>query len=365
MTETTARDGPVRALEPWYYTDAAHYEEEKGRIFHRSWICVGHASRLARAGDYFCFEIHGQELFAIRDREGRDRAFFNVCAHRAHQLVADHGNKRSLVCPYHAWTYDLDGRLIRFPNQENADVDVSGIGLTEARLENFRGFLFVNLDRRAKPMSWWFPDAEEQLRAYAPDVERLKPMRYVEVEEACNWKVSVENYNECYHCPRNHPTFAKGVIDPASYNVEAHGYSLRHTTTSANLEAMTYEIDPAANEHAADYGSWFLWPTFSFQVYPGNVLNTYQWTPLGVDRVRVTRGWFTIDGAWSETIDRLADQDRDTTVAEDVRLVESVQKGLGSLGYREPGPLVLDPAHGLRSEHSVKTLHDWARDAPG
>ena len=90
---------PVKALEPAYYTDAACFEREKERIFHRSWICIGHTSQLVNAGDYFSFDICDQNLFAIRDREGINHAFFNVCAHRAHQVVRDSGNKRALVCP--------------------------------------------------------------------------------------------------------------------------------------------------------------------------------------------------------------------------------------------------------------------------
>ena len=111
-----------------------------------------------------------------------------------------------------------------------------------------------------------------------------------------------------------------------------------------------------------NYSSWYLWPTFSFQVYPGNVLNTYHWQPLGVDRVRVTRGWYTVDGEESEIVRELARQDRETTVEEDIGLVESVQRGLRSRGYR-PGPLVIDPRGGVNSEHSVRQLHEWMRSA--
>lgn len=182
------------------------------------------------------------------------------------------------------------------------------------------------------------------------------------VEEECNWKVTVENYNECYHCRINHPTFANGVIDPDSYNVMPQGYCLRHTTRTAPLEKLTYEIDPTANEHATHYSSWFLWPAFSFQVYPGNLLNTYLWRPASVAGTRAYRGWYGIDGEPSETITKLAEQDRDTTVAEDVALVNSVQRGLNSLGYR-PGPLVIDPDFGVNSEHSIRALHEWVLEA--
>ena len=101
---------------------------------------------------------------------------------------------------------------------------------------------------------------------------------------------------------------------------------------------------------------------FSFQVYPGNVLNTYHWRPRGVDRVTVRRGWYTIDGVDSDVIRRLAQQDRQTTVEEDVHLVESVQRGLNSRGYR-PGPLLIDPGGGVNSEHSLHALHGWIREA--
>jgi phenylpropionate dioxygenase-like ring-hydroxylating dioxygenase large terminal subunit len=125
---------------------------------------------------------------------------------------------------------------------------------------------------------------------------------------------------------------------------------------------MTYEIDLEANEHAGDYSSWFLWPLFSFQVYPGNILNTYHWRAVDAGQVTVWRGWYTIDGVDSETVRRLAIQDRSTTVEEDIYLVESVQKGLRSRGY-QPGPLVLDPSCGVNSEHSIKTLQSWMREA--
>jgi hypothetical protein len=103
-------------------------------------------------------------------------------------------------------------------------------------------------------------------------------------------------------------------------------------------------------------------PDLLVQVYPGNVLNTYHWRPAAVDRVAVWRGWYTEGGLESDLITKLAQQDRWTTVDEDIRLVGSVQRGLGSRGYR-PGPLITDPRCGVSSEHSVKALHDWIRTA--
>ena len=173
--------------------------------------------------------------------------------------------------------------------------------------------------------------------------------------------MTVENYSECYHCRKNHKTFVEGVVDPNTYNIMPQGHCLRHTTQSVDLDRMTYPIDAEANPHATDYSSWFLWPTFSFQVYPGNVLNTYHWRALGVETTLAARGWYTVDGKPSDLVESLAIQDQDTTLAEDVRLVESVQRGLNSLGYR-PGPLIVDPDFGVSSEHSIQTLNEWREE---
>ena len=354
----------VYALDREYYTNHDIFEKEKTAIFANNWIYACHISALQERGSFVSFSICNQELFAIRDKDNKIRVFYNVCAHRAHPLVSGNGKKRSLVCPYHAWTYNLDGTLLRFPNEENVpSIDKSKICLTEVASQDFCGFLLVNLSGTAKDPNELYPHAKQQLRSYVPQIDRLKPMRWVELEEACNWKVSVENYNECYHCSLNHPTFANGVIKPSTYNIMPYGYCLRHTTVSANLESMSYPIDPNDNEHATDYSSWFLWPNISFQVYPGNILNTYHWTPLDVDRVLIRRGWFTIDGEYSEVVDKLAEQDLQTTVAEDIVLVENVQKGLMNDGYKYAGPLVLDPNFGLKSEHSIYSLQKWTRQA--
>ncbi len=356
--------GPVRALEARYYTDPAVYAQEVQGLLARTWQFAGHESDAANPGDYFTFEIAGESLFAIRGRDGTLRTFYNVCQHRAHQLLDGNGTTRVVVCPYHAWTYELTGELRAGPNIKSVPgFDRSSICLTEVRTEIFNGFVFVNLDDDAAPMDDWFPGVRAELRAFVPHIDRLKPLEWVEIPEACNWKVSVENYSECYHCALNHPTFSTGVIKPETYDIQPQsGYVLRHTTESSGLDQMSYPIDPDANEHATDYRSWFLWPLFSFQVYPGNVLNTYHWRPAGPDQVTVWRGWYTEDGVDSDVIRRLAQQDRATTVEEDIHLVESVQRGLKSRGYK-PGPLVLDPNCGVNSEHSIRALHQWMREA--
>lgn len=283
----------------------------------------------------------------------------------AHEMVSGKGNTRVVVCPYHSWTYELTGGLRAGPNIKSVPgFERDRICLTEVRTEDFLGFIFVNLDDDAAPMDDWYPGVRAEIAEYVPHAAELAPLEWGDCAENCNWKVSVENYSECYHCPTNHPTFAEGVVKPETYDIQPDaggGYVLRHVTECQALDRMTYPIDLSV-PHEGDYQSWFLWPMFSFQCYPGNVLNTYHWRAHDVDTCTVWRGWYTPGGAESEVIRGLAVQDRNTTVEEDIRLVESVHRGLKSRGYR-PGPLVLDPACGVMSEHSIATLQRWMREA--
>ena len=356
-------DAPIiRTLEARYYTDPEIFRAETEGVLARTWQFAGHAGQLENTGDYFTFELAGESLFCVKGHDGEIRTFYNVCQHRAHELVSGAGRARSLVCPYHAWTYELTGELRSGPNIRNVEgFDRFEICLTKVRTEVSLGFIFVNPDAQAEGMDKWFPGVRSELAAWVPQWAELKPLQWIEIPERCNWKASIENYSECYHCARNHRAFSTGVVKPETYDIQPQGYCLRHTAECQNLEGMSYRID-RARPHAEGYSSWFLWPMFSFQVYPGNVLNTYHWRAVDSDNVVVWRGWCTVDGAEYAVIRDFAAQDRATTVEEDLRLVESVQRGLKSRGY-VPGPLVVDPRCGLNSEHSIRILQHWMRDA--
>lgn len=358
---TTA--APPRALDPAYYTDAEIYRREQQQLMTSTWQFAGHSAQVRNAGDYFTFELAGERLFCLRGKDGVLRAFYNVCQHRAHHLLSGSGNVKVIACPYHGWTYSTAGALQHAPNSDKVPgFDDSGICLQQAAVQVFCGFVFVNLDAAAKPMQEWFPQVEEELRAFVPQIDDLAPVKWLEIPERCNWKLSVENHSECYHCVINHRTFATGVIQPKTYQIRPQGYCLRHTTQCQNLDKMSYQVDLSASAHAGEYSTWFLWPMFAYQVYPGGILNTYHWRPHGVGQVSVWRGWYTRGGAPCETIEKLAQQDRSTTVEEDIRLVESVQRGMASRGYR-PGPLMVDANCGVNSELSISTLHRWMREA--
>ena len=353
---------PTLSLAAKYYTDPEVFKLETNGLLARTWQFAGHASQLKETGDYFTFDMAGESLFCIKGRDGEIRTFYNVCQHRAHQLVSGQGQTRVVVCPYHAWTYELTGELRAGPNIKAVKgFDKSSICLTSVRTEIFLGFIFVNLDNDAKPMDDWFPNVRTELESYIPHWDTLAPLEWVEIPENCNWKVSVENYSECYHCTLNHPTFSTGVVRPETYDIQPQGYCLRHTTECNSMDAMTYDINSGFDKND-QYSSWFLWPMFSFQVYPGNLLNTYHWRAVDADHVVVWRGWYSVGGEENDIVRQMAVQDRETTVAEDIGLVESVQRGLKSRGY-VPGPLVVDPKCGVNSEHSILTLQRWMKEA--
>jgi len=354
---------PIRSLDAHYYTDPEIFKMEQQGLLARTWQYAGHVSQVKNIGDFFTFEIAGEKLFCVRTRDNNIKSYYNVCQHRAHQLVKDQGNTNLIVCPYHAWSYELTGELRGGPNTQSVKgFDKSSVCLNEVRIENFCGFLFANLDAKAEPMEEWFPNVRQELNEFVPHIEHLKPLESVEVPERCNWKVSVENYSECYHCQLNHPTFANGIVKASTYDIQPQGHCLRHTTECQNLDKMNYPINLESNKYAGHYSSWFLWPMMSFQVYPGNVLNTYHWRAIDHERVTLFRGWYTVDGSDADVIRKLAVQDRDTTVKEDIQLVESVQQGLNSRGY-VPGPLVVDPNCGVKSEHSIMVLQQWMRES--
>lgn len=359
MNDATAA-APPRALEARYYTDPQLHARARESIFHRSWQFACHQSAIPEPGDYAAFSVADEDLFVVRQKDGSIGCFHNVCQHRGHQLVEGTGRSRVIVCPYHAWAYELDGRLRGAPGTHGlAGFDKSAVCLTPVRLETFCGFVFVNLEEDAAPMADCFAGVEAAIRALCPDIDDRIFAHQHDAREYCNWLVAVENYNECYHCKVVHPTFASGVIDPRSYNIRAAFDGVKclvHTAAAQSGDAAWYDTS------GSDYGSFFLWPAFSLQVYPSGLVNTYHWRPLAVDDTSVHRGWYSRDGVVDDTLQKVIDLDRDTTFAEDLELVKRVQRGLRSRGYR-PGPLVVNPAEGIDSEHSIAKLHDWMREA--
>ena len=354
-----AQHQPLVGLPAKYFTDTDIYEKIKTKLFFKTWQYACHVSQLKNTGDYTSFSLFNQDIMVIRTKDSEIKALFNVCQHRGHKLVEGSGNKKMLVCPYHAWAYELDGQLRGAPNSQSVKgFDVSKICIPSIKLENFLGFIFVNLDSNSPCMDDSYPGVKEQILSLCPDIEERSFACEHTADEGCNWLTAVENYNECYHCKVAHADFAKGVIDPGSYSIKPYGEGkvLRHESKATQSDQAWYDVS------GSDYGSFYLWPSTSIQIYPGGLVNSYYWRPLAVDDVRVHRGWYTSTGEVDETTLKVIDLDKQTTFAEDLVLVKNVQRGLQSLGYK-PGPLIVDPAGGIDNELSIATLHQWLKEA--
>jgi len=344
---------PERTLAPGYYTDPAVFDRECRDIMARSWQMAAHVSQLPEPGDYITLSLAGERVFVLRGNDGVLRGFYNVCQHRGHCLLeGEAGNTgRMIACPYHRWTYELDGRLKKARNSERTPgFDPATIRLAGIAAEEFCGFVFINLDAEARPMDEVYPGLRAEITDYVPGIERLQYAHGHWAWTHSNWKAAVENYNECYHCRCAHATFTRGIVDPASYRVEIEGNYMRHRSRAS--KHVSYDNETIGHEHMDEYRSWYFWPLASIQCYPGGIVNTYRWIPVSADETIAWREWFLEHPTPSVSEQQLIDLDRDTTFAEDLALLESVQKGMHSRGYRG-GPLVLDPGGEVDSEHPV------------
>ena len=210
------------------YTDPVWHRADIQEIIARTWQWVCHVEKLREAGSYLTIDIAGKPIAIIRDTSGDLRAFYNVCKHRAHALLSGQGNINRITCPYHAWTYKLDGQLVRAPHTENLeDFNPKKICLEQVQVEEFCGFIYVNLDRSAAQLSVQSGDLETEIRHWAPDIDQLTFGHRLTYDIKSNWKNVVDNFLECYHCPVAHKDFCT-LVDMDTYKVTTHGIYSSH-----------------------------------------------------------------------------------------------------------------------------------------
>ena len=348
-----------QALDAKAYISPKVYKKEIKRIFATTWQYVGHIEKVQQPGDFFVCEVAGESLIVMRGNDDELRGFYNVCAHRATRLLSGEGCKRRISCPYHGWTYDQAGELIRVPNGESIPgFKLADYRLGQCRVAELHGMIFVNLDAQCDDLQATMPGLEALLKSYSPRLPELRFAHRTEALLETNWKVAVENYSECYHCALVHKSFfaaseADGV-DASSYRIDLRGNWHLHTAEAFNQDS---EVD-----HANQFAAWWLWPNFAVQSHPGCVLNVRKWTPLSCDRTRVEVDWYFLPGEFGEDELKMVEHHAVTVFAEDIPLVEDVQKGLHSRSY-EPGPLMIDPEGTERSEHAVGDIQNLWRQS--
>lgn len=329
-------------------------------IFARSWQWVCHVEKLRNPGDYLAVSVAGHPIAVVRDREGKLRAFYNVCKHRAHHLLEGAGNTTRIMCPYHAWTYKLDGQLVRAPHTETLeDFNAKDICLDQVQVEEFCGFIYVNLDPSAASLVSQSGDLETEIRHWAPDIDQLTFARRLIYEIKSNWKNVIDNFLECYHCPTAHKDFCT-LVDMDTYKVTTHGIYSSYMADAGKSANSAYDT---SNAKVQTHAVWWLWPNTCLMRYPGRssmiVLNVI---PAGPDRTLETYDFYLEtpepDAAEVEAI-RYIDE---VLQPEDIGLVESVQRGMNTPAFTQ-GRIVNDPDGSGQSEHAVHHFHGLVLDA--
>jgi choline monooxygenase len=195
----------ARTMPPSFYTSEAFHEVEREELFHKEWICLGRVGEIPNPGDYFTTELVGEQLIVARDQKGAVQVLSNVCRHRGNLVAEGKGNRRSFVCGYHAWTYDLDGRLKTAPLMKDVKTfDARKCNLPQMQSEVWNDFIFVNLDGTAEPLAPQLSKLDEILHNYHNDERNL--LFSDETVWNTNWKNLTENFMEGYHLFATHPT---------------------------------------------------------------------------------------------------------------------------------------------------------------
>lgn len=336
------------SLPGWLYHDPDFFRAEMDAVIRPSWQVVCHVSDIAKPGDWHSLDYLGESLLAIRGDDGAVRAFHNVCRHRASQLVdGAAGCAKKLVCPYHGWTYEKDGRLSGVPGKSDyPGLAMDRLGLKPVDMEIWQGFVFVRLESGGPSVA----------RMMAPYDEMVAPYRFEELEAVgrvtlrprpVNWKNVADNYSDGLHIPVAHPGLTR--LFGRGYGIEANDHVDRMwgdlvDRPSANLSERAYQkfLPPVAHLPAERQRHWLyfkLWPNVAFDIYPDQV-DFMQFLPVSATETLIREISYALpDDRREMRATRYLNWRINRQVnAEDTALIARVQRGMESRSY-EPGPL--------------------------
>lgn len=329
------------------YCSIANFAAERERIFARDWICVGREEQIAEAGDYVLCDVASESLIVLRGRDAAVRAFYNVCRHRGTRLCGEPAGRfaGAIVCPYHAWTYGLDGSLVAARMMGDvAGFERDDYPLREVPVARWGGFVFVSLADHPEPFARSFDALAGRFDAW--NLPGLRAARTIAYDVACNWKLIFQNYSECYHCPVIHPQL-EALSDSQSGRNDLHdgpvlgGYStLREGETSLTTSGTTARppLGTVAGDDLTRIYYYSLFPSLLLSLHPDYAMVHYV-RPLAVDRSAVVCAWLfdpaTMTSPAFDPEDAVTFWDR--TNRQDWAVSERTQLGVASRAY-EPGP---------------------------
>lgn len=389
LSDMLARRDPGYSLERAFYTDPEIYERDLEAIYYREWLFAIPACQLTKTGSYAQLQIGAYNVVIVRGADGEIRSFHNSCRHRGSVICkARDGQVAKLVCPYHQWTYDLDGKLI-WARDMGPDFDPTQHGLKPVHLRNLAGLIYICLADEAPDFDTFAETARPYLEVH--DLHRAKVAYSSTIVEKGNWKLVWENNRECYHCAGTHPALSRSFpLDPAvagvsadgsvPANLQAHfdkceaagapskfhlgGYAGQYRLARMPLEekALSYTMDlkpasrrPLGRVTVPDAGTLlkFHYPSTWNHFLP-DISLTFRVTPIGPQETEVTT-WWLVDKDAVEGVDY--DMKRLTEVwvstnDEDREIVEANQQGINSPAY-VPGP------YSPIMEDGVEQFVDW------
>ncbi|HEY7600308.1 MAG TPA: SRPBCC family protein [Candidatus Limnocylindrales bacterium] len=335
---TSADLARASTLPSRFYLDPPVLEREKELVFGRTWQLVARLDDLARPGDFVPATIVDEPIVITHGTDGVLRGFYNVCRHRAGQVALAKGNRKSLQCRYHGWTYGLDGSLRACPEMEDTlDFRKEDFGLVPVRVERWGPFVFANLDDAAPALLDVLGEIPLEVARAGYDVERMRLVERREYVIECNWKVYVDNYLEGYHLPIAHPDLFR-ELDYDAYRVETFRYyskqhaPIRELRAGEELGRDRRYVRSADGEGEALY--YWLFPNTMFNIYQDNMSSNVI-LPLGPERTLTIFEWFFAEPGsgpgWESMQQTIAFSDQ--IQREDIVICEQVQRGLRSRAY--------------------------------